>query len=130
VSGISFRVIGIPAKKGSWRIRRGRGKAWLAPMDEKEAQWAALVSWAAKEAMRGAAPAASGVRVSLVFELPKPAKPKRPFPVGDVDKLARSTLDALTGIAIVDDVLVVELKAIKRYAAKEPGAVITIEELA
>jgi Holliday junction resolvase RusA-like endonuclease len=52
----------------------------------------------------------------------------RPTGKPDADKLARSTLDALTGIIFTDDALVVRLVAEKFYA--EPGhegAVITID---
>jgi crossover junction endodeoxyribonuclease RusA len=44
----------------------------------------------------------------------------------DCDKLARAILDALTGIAYVDDALVVHLSVLKIYAETTAGALITI----
>lgn len=47
---------------------------------------------------------------------------------GDIDKLSRAVLDALTGTLLHDDSQVVQLSAHKRYAAanERPGALITI----
>ena len=53
----------------------------------------------------------------------------RGFPTGDVDKLARSCLDALSGVILKDDVLVVSLDVTKRYTTKEPGAWVYVYEL-
>ena len=51
---------------------------------------------------------------------------------GDIDKLSRAILDALTGTLLLDDSQVVELSAQKRYCIQEekPGALITIIPLA
>jgi crossover junction endodeoxyribonuclease RusA len=86
------------------------------------------------------------VRVSVWFFLPRPKSHYRtgrfshqlkdgapPFPgkYPDVDKLARSTLDALRmGGAYRDDAQVVKLHAFKVYAdqGEEPGAVIRISD--
>lgn len=46
----------------------------------------------------------------------KDSSPAYPIVAPDVDKLSRSVLDALTGIAYVDDSLVVEKIVRKRYA--------------
>lgn len=51
------------------------------------------------------------------------AKPSKP----DADKAARAVLDALTGIAFVDDAQVTELVVRKRWG-DTPGAVIAIVE--
>ena len=47
---------------------------------------------------------------------------------GDIDKLSRAVLDALTGTLLHDDSQVVQLSAQKRYTTPEerPGALITI----
>lgn len=78
------------------------------------------------------------VRVELVFTVRKPlGAPKRrrtlPMRKPDLDKLTRSTLDALTQVtAIEDDARVVELAAAKRFpgegedALESPGCVIRI----
>jgi crossover junction endodeoxyribonuclease RusA len=117
-----FHAPGTPATKGSWRIRRRKGKVWLDSDNKNERPWAATVAWAAKELWRDRPLIDSGVDVSIVFEMLRPAKPARGFPTGDVDKLSRSCLDALTGILWVDDVLVVTLTATKRYVERDPGA--------
>jgi Holliday junction resolvase RusA-like endonuclease len=124
---IIFSVIGKPATKGSWRIRRKRGKAWLSPDNERERPWADVIAWAAKEKMRGSALLEGPLDVAILFEFQKPKKPARPYPTGDVDKLARSALDALTGVLWVDDVQVTRLSVTKRYGAKEPGASFVIK---
>lgn len=51
---------------------------------------------------------------------------------GDIDKLSRAILDALTGTLLHDDSQVVQLAAHKRYCTPEekPGALITIIPLA
>jgi Holliday junction resolvase RusA-like endonuclease len=81
------------------------------------------------------------VRVSLTFFLARPVghhgknglRPSAPpFPSvkPDLDKLARSTLDALAVVMLSDDSRVVELALAKRYADSGPtGAQITVEEL-
>ena len=88
------------------------------------------------------------IALDVVFTLARPAshyrtgkradqvKPNAPAdPVGrpDLDKLVRSTLDALTDAgALVDDARVVEVRAVKAYpgghldALDTPGAVITL----
>jgi len=51
---------------------------------------------------------------------------------GDIDKLSRAVLDALTGTLLLDDSQVVQLSAHKRWATtgERPGALITIIPLA
>ena len=51
---------------------------------------------------------------------------------GDIDKLSRAILDALTGSLLKDDSQVVQLSAHKRYCTSQekPGALITIIPLA
>lgn len=74
-------------------------------------------------------PTREPVSVSLIFTFKRPAShyttrgelkasaPYYPYPAkrGDVDKLARSTLDAITGPVIHDDAQVVELAASVQY---------------
>jgi Holliday junction resolvase RusA-like endonuclease len=76
------------------------------------------------------------LRVDLFFVLPRPRKAtdtgqatRKP----DLDNLTKTILDALNGIAWVDDAQVVELKATKRFvedgASFGPGVRITVEGL-
>jgi len=72
------------------------------------------------------------VSVECRFSLLKPAsapKTRRTWPIGarsgDVDKLARLILDALTGIVFADDSHVVELHVSKDYGV--PGVEIVVD---
>ena len=119
-----FFVPGVPATKGSWKVMRGK----LRPDNEREKPWALAVAWSAKAAR--VVQADGAVRVEIACYFPRPKKPTNPFPSrNDVDKLARSTLDALTGIAWADDQQVVELEVRKAYTDEQqpnPGAWVTL----
>jgi Holliday junction resolvase RusA-like endonuclease len=76
------------------------------------------------------------VSVSLDFYLPRPVslpkKVTRCTKKPDIDKLARSVLDALTGVIWKDDSQVVQMIVFKRYqrsADDAPHLDVTIEEL-
>lgn len=141
---ISFYVLGTPAPKGSSRpmLNRKTGKAFTfkggSPQNaEKLTTWDSSVRAAAVSAIGSiSAPPFVDVplRVVMVFRLTRPGghwgkgrnagrlSPKAPIhPRGkpDIDKLARSTLDSLTGIVFDDDSRVVSLDLQKLYA--EPG---------
>lgn len=149
---IIIDVLGTPAPKGSSRafVNRKTGGAIMAPGGSKVNQ-VKIKNWSS--AVREAAVDAIGERVEPVFvdrylvvvvefklARPsghwhptkgglKPSAPHAPRTKPDVDKLARTTLDALTGIAFDDDSRIVDLVSRKRYA--EPGregARITVEE--
>lgn len=87
------------------------------------AAWRASAAHAARSAL--ARPLARGpVSVHLDFVMPRPQRPGSPNPpankrTGDVDKLARAVLDALTGTWVVDDSDVVHLTTTKAVA--RPG---------
>ena len=118
---IEFRVDGKPATKGSWKVTRHGG---LRPDNERERPWANAVAWCARAAgVRIVAEAPVSVEIALYFASPK--KPTHSYPSrNDVDKLARSVLDALTGVAWQDDQQVTRLAVTKAYGS--PGAVIRI----
>jgi Holliday junction resolvase RusA-like endonuclease len=127
---VSLRVVGVPTTQGSkngFVVKSKFGKARAIVVDVKPH---ALRSW--REAIRcdvvsalgaGWAPVEGPIRVDLVFALPKPAsapKRKRTWPIGarsgDIDKLERAVLDALTDSGIFkDDGQVVELRGVKDY---------------
>lgn len=141
----SLEVLGTPASKGSSRpmLNRKTGKAFSfaggSPIAEKK-----LESW--DSAVRAVAVSIIGpctappfvdtaISVEITFRLARPGghwgkgknagklAPSAPlFPRGnpDIDKLARSTLDSLTGIVFDDDSRVISLMLRKVYA--EPGA--------
>jgi crossover junction endodeoxyribonuclease RusA len=83
--------------------------------------------------------------VKIVFRLTRPAghwgkgkhagklstkAPKYPRGKPDIDKLARSTLDSLTGIIFDDDSRIVELTLSKTYALPgEEGATVSVASM-
>jgi hypothetical protein len=143
-----------PAPQGSKR-HVGRGR--LLEQSKRVAPWREAVDKAARAAMAfrhmkryGGYPAIppqpldGPLSVEVVFTVRKPASaPKRrvTWPTtrdsGDIDKLLRSTFDALTtGGAIADDSRIVEITARKVFpgegldALETPGAVIRVWRLA
>ncbi len=127
---ISFFVAGLAQTKGSWRCV-GRGR--FIPDNPDEVAWSHLVAWEAKQAMSvyfaktayaQRQPFECQVMVSLAFILPRPIgrKYKR-----DIDKLARSCLDSMTGICYKDDELVSRLEADKMIAERGHGVRVHIE---
>jgi Holliday junction resolvase RusA-like endonuclease len=155
----SIRVLveGIPAPKGSFRISmRGRrtksGK--LRPTVRKDSPatetWERLTGWAGRAAMTDQDMlTGKALRVVAYFRMPRPdghyyatgrnagklrdgkrwaAACVKP----DIDKLLRSTFDALEGIVYDQDSRIVSVEAHKGYVgpAETPGAVVTIQELA
>lgn len=90
------------------------------------AVWRSTIGWEAT--LAGAKPHSEPVKMTIVFTMPRPRTVKRPFPSvpPDLDKLIRGCLDALTGIAYVDDGQVIEILASKRYG-EAIGAEISLE---
>lgn len=136
---MSIQILGSPAPKGSSRAILRGGRALHVPGGSSANQraiksWDASVRHAAAEKVgKRTAPVYVGVplSVSLVFRLRrpsghwgkaggvKPSSPNVPLVKPDLDKLARATLDALTGILWDDDARIVHLACSKVYA--EPG---------
>lgn len=124
---LEFVVVGQPAAQGS---KRPVGGGRLVEQSKNVKPWRDAVRTDAAQA-RGVRPPLLGpLAVTLIFTVRKPASaPKRrrtwPATRPDVDKLVRSTFDALTDAgAWADDGQVVELLAIKRYTG-DPGALPT-----
>jgi hypothetical protein len=142
-----------PAPQGS---KRHVGQGRLIEQSKRVTPWRVAVDTAARNAMvvrhalkyggrpAGPTPPLDGpLSVEVAFTVRKPASaPKRriTWPItrdsGDIDKLLRSTLDALTTSgAIADDSMVVEVVARKMHpgegldALDAPGAVIRIWRL-
>lgn len=147
---IALEVRGVPAPKGSGRAMIVGGRAVHVPHGSS-VNARALRAWhnavkAACEANGPATPISDtplAVSMSFRFARPrghygtgrnadnlKPGAPLRPTTKPDADKIARSTLDSLTGLAFDDDSRVVELSVKKWYArdATEVGASILVEE--
>jgi Holliday junction resolvase RusA-like endonuclease len=140
---IRIDVLGTPAGKGNARafVNKATGRAILSSFgtgktEKKLRSWDAAVRECAREAVSSPTPPFVDVplRVYLQFRLARPqghwGKGKRagqlaatapafPRTKPDADKLARSTLDPLTGIVFDDDSRIVSLQVDKLYA--EPG---------
>jgi Holliday junction resolvase RusA-like endonuclease len=95
---------------------------------------------AAQSAMNGRPPIAVPVRLVVLIELPVPASWSgrkrvaaitgdiRPTTRPDLDNYAKAATDALNGIVVADDSLIVELDARKRYGIA-PKVVLTATPL-
>ena len=121
---IKFEVEGAPVTQGSMKVINGhvlhsRGEALIL--------WRTMVAMAARTA--GAFPVTEPVEMTIQFRLARPKSVKRNFPhvAPDLDKLIRAVLDALTGVAYLDDGQVVSIVATKVYGT--PGASITVAEV-
>jgi len=143
---ISFFVLGIPAPKGSARafFVKKRGRAVITAANAKTRPWEQAIRSEAEIARHGAPASTSAVRVRAVFRFPRPAghfranspvlRPSAPLAHAkkpDVDKLARTLLDALSGVLFVDDAQVVRLEAGKRFVepGESPGVDVDVEEI-
>jgi Holliday junction resolvase RusA-like endonuclease len=134
---IALYVSGEPAPKGSPRVvTRGKGGRVLSsPLvlsdSAKTERWQAAVRAEATRHLRLIPPLTVPVSVFISFCLRRPKSVRRAFPSvkPDIDKLIRSTLDGLNGVAFTDDALVVEVRATKAYATTFVGARIQIDEV-
>lgn len=118
----STRAYGLPAPQGSKKIVAGR----LLESSAAVAPWRQAVTYAAIQGQDGdpTAPLTGPVEVMVEFLMPRPksAPKSRLYPdkSPDLDKLIRSTLDALTDArAWEDDGQVVSILARKLFAEPE-----------
>ena len=117
---LRFDVEGVPAPQGSKKGFVVKGRAVLVESSKKVKPWRHRVKIKAKAVAlaHGFEKITTGpVAVDLCFWMPSPARWVRPFPstIPDIDKLTRSTLDALTGTLYKDDGQVCDLDVKKRY---------------
>jgi Holliday junction resolvase RusA-like endonuclease len=129
-----------PAPQGS---KRHVGRGVMVEMSKNVKPWRESVRFEA-QAARGLAhePLSGPVRCWVTFTVRKPAgapKTRKTWPAKrpDVDKLLRSTLDALGSAGVwLDDAQVVDVRGVKVYpgegvdALEVPGAVIDVEAIA
>lgn len=151
---IVLEVLGTPAPKGSSRAfyKAGMKRAVIVKdNDARQRGWDASVRDAVWHAIRrppydvlpSGVPAFVDKPLAVVIEFRlarpaghwakrgglKPSAAAAPATKPDADKLARSTLDALTGAIFDDDSRIVDLVVRKRYASPgNEGARITVEE--
>ena len=123
MTGVSFSVAGPHGTKGSSKMVTSRrtGRAIMKPSSIHLVPWTKDCRWQAHLARVPLIPKGIGVRVDVTYEFVRPRKCPRRLPCikPDVDKLARALLDALTGLAYVDDEQVVELLVRKVYGAAD-----------
>lgn len=147
---ITIDVLGVPAPKGSVRAfyKAGMQRAVIVKDNSaKQKGWDRAVREAAGDVVgEVTAPPFVDVPllVTLTFRMARPgghwgkgknagrltpSAPQYPRGKPDIDKLARTTLDALTGIVFDDDARIVRLVVAKEYASPGgEGARITVEE--
>lgn len=135
---LSFYVFGVAAPKGSLR-HVGGGR--LIEQVAASAPWREKVNAAALEAaaeQRWFHNQYEPVVVTIEFAVPKPKSVRRFFPVtrgsGDIDKLSRNVLDAISDTrkavgVLRDDSCVIDLHAKKRFTVEgmQSGAWIYID---
>lgn len=131
---VSFEVVGKAETKGSARaFVSGTGRAIVTNDNPKEKHWAQLVREEALKACQGRKLWDGPVAVDLAVRLPRPKRcGKVALGVSsttkpDIDKLARSILDALTGIVFVDDAQVYQLIITKTFANYLDPPSVTVE---
>ena len=132
-------VLGFPAPQGS---KRHVGRGILVESSTKVGPWREAVVAAASNQGAANSQLDGPVTVDVSFYFPRPKGHLRangelrataPYvhtTTPDLDKVVRSTLDALTQAAVItDDARVQELSARKLYATSEraPGAVIHVK---
>ncbi len=143
---VRVEVYGTPAPQGS---KRHVGRGIMVESSAKVKPWREAVKAAVLD-QTGAGAALDGtLSVEVVFRLPRPrghyrtgrnaallrdGAPAWPGNKPDVDKLLRSTLDALTDVGLWrDDSQVTHLRAVKRYVTEgydAPGASIQVARTA
>lgn len=116
---ITFVVTGRFGTKGSARLVKTprTGRTFMKASSKFLAQWTADCRYAAHLARVKKLPGDVGVHIVVTYEFTRPQRCPRETPCikPDVDKLARALLDALTGLAYVDDGQVVKLEVEKIY---------------
>lgn len=132
-------VLGIPAPQGS---KRHVGRGILVESSTKVGPWREAVVAAATNQGAANTRLDGPIHVDVSFYMPRPKshfrangelKPTAPFVqvnTPDLDKLLRSTLDALVQAAVIaDDSRVQHIEARKLYATSEraPGALIMLK---
>lgn len=133
MSALRIVVHGTPAPQGS---KRHIGKGVMIESSKKVKPWRQDVRAAALDAIEAGGPTfpTGGVSLDVVFRLPRPkghyrtgrnaeklrdSAPPTPAVKPDLDKLIRSTLDALGEAGVWrDDAQVVQVDASKAYAAE------------
>ena len=131
----SFVIKGHARPKGSWNAIHVKGKIRFVPTSTPAAQWFKYIGeevkrlWKLKKLWEGP------ILVDLVFLLPRPKSNLNEWPTtrgtGDIDKLTRAILDAMTGVVYVDDVQVVQTTELKVWQqdGEQPEVRVKVKQL-
>lgn len=140
VPELTIDAVGTPAPKGSKKCVGGRGKVKhrLVEMSPLLDDWTAAVVAAAKARrnLTGWATLTEPACVEIWAWFARPKTVTREYPstrgVGDIDKIARGCLDALTVAEVLaDDSLIVDLYVHERYSGSGVvGARIVVSAIA
>ena len=141
---IAFFVSGTPVQQGSMKaIPTPGGVRVIHSRSTELLSWRNTVAWHAKDEMGTQEPGRGPVSLSLCFYHQRPkghyrtgrhaAELKHDAPLWkdtapDLDKQVRAVLDALTGVAYVDDRQVCEIVAQKKFQT-ETGLAVTVRFL-
>jgi Holliday junction resolvase RusA-like endonuclease len=112
----AFEVPGKSVQQGSMR-NLGKGRPMIHENEAELQAWRQNCGWHAMAARPKHWPLSGAYEVWLTFYLPKGKTVKREFHTvpPDVDKLARSFLDAVTSVLWANDAQVVRLHLAKEY---------------
>ena len=119
-------VPGDPKTKGSWiPVPTKGGRIKFRPAGKGTAKWCKNAETALAAQWSNPMIEDGPVSCRFLFLLPRPKTVVRKYPTsrrdGDVDKLVRALLDAMTGIVYKDDSQVCDSSEKKRYADGETG---------
>jgi Holliday junction resolvase RusA-like endonuclease len=131
VRSLSFQVFGDPVPQGSKRAFVVKNRPVV--VDDNKAtlrSWRSAVIDAARAGINGDAPELGPIRVTLMFFLRRPQRPKAGVPIvkPDIDKLARAVLDGMMDAGVFrDDSQVTTLTARKRYTTEAPCVLVFVD---
>jgi len=130
VQNVNFEVKGDPVPKARARTVRKGGRTWsFTP--KRVAVWEKMVKEEA--AKHFDAPLPGPIMVVMTFHMSRPASRRTETWVPttpDLDNLEKAILDALNGVAYIDDRFVVSKSSQKRYVRKdEPRVEVRVTSL-
>jgi Holliday junction resolvase RusA-like endonuclease len=125
VRSLAFQVFGDPVPQGSKRAFVVKNRAVVVDDNKSTLRsWrSAVIDAARQELSPHEGPELGPVRITLMFFLRQPQRPKAGVPIvkPDIDKLARAVLDGMTDAGVFrDDSQVTTLTARKRYTTEAP----------
>lgn len=134
---VSFVIKGIPKVKQRPRFVSRNGKV-LTYTPKATATFENLVKLKAEKEIKQ--PLKGAIKLAIRFHLPRPKKiiwKTKPMPEiysdkrPDIDNLAKSVIDGLTGIAFIDDGQIADLHLTKKYHAgdNEPKTIVIVENI-